>query len=411
MEFVDVSESMKAVLFKPSSSLSSYDAGRFIPLDRAGRILDLWIAYYARRKNSVKRYEGQDSMQHFTNVQIMCKDPYYTTSSFKALDVKAKDPPRADKKQKAALPSKGKKGSSSGCEIIPPLPKKTAHRCKGELEGNSPPASNTDENTQDDEVVQDSSSSSEMKSVSVNPGKDSTVSGEKVEEEVASEHASTPSNDGLHTSSGKAHSSTSPVVGASEVPPDRETPLADATSSQALTVIPISFVRALPTEVHPLLSSLLPEEDAILLSDFLATHDGFLLPESAFPIAFMKLAYTFFADFLRFVQAHSCLDLLSVHKAKLVEDLKTLRCFGFNGNWLDGLFAQFDRTIPAMAFEDLQQAKEVVRLEEQHNASLRSQIETLNSELVIGETELARLEPKCAAINDARDGLDVDFCI
>ncbi|KAJ1442532.1 hypothetical protein SESBI_00896 [Sesbania bispinosa] len=377
MEFIDVSSSMKVVFFKPSSSLPSYDAGRFVPLDRAGRVVDLWIAYYARLKKSVKRYEGQDSMQHFTNVQIMCKDPYYTTSSFKA--VKAKDSPRADKKHKVAPPPKGKKGNSSGCEVVPPLPKKPARRCKSAVESAAPlltkelpstrstKASTTDEDTQDDEIVQDSSLSSRVKNTSVNSGQDPIVSGEKVEKEVASEHASTPSNDAFHVHSDpttKAHSSTSPVVNASEVPPAIEALPADVTSSQALTVIPISSVCAISTEVHPMLSSLLSEEDVILLSDFSTTHDGFLLPESSFPVAFMKLAYTFFDGFLRFVRAHPFLDLLSVQKAKLVEDLKTLHCFGFAGSWLDDLFAQFDRTVPAMAFEDLQQARKVVRLQE-----------------------------------------------
>ncbi|KAJ1412021.1 hypothetical protein SESBI_20659 [Sesbania bispinosa] len=90
---------------------------------RAGHVLDLWIAYYARLKSSGKP----------------------TTSS------------------------KGKKGVSSSCEVIPPLPKKATHGCKSFPTGliddspsyvakkhsstRSAKAPNTEEPVQEDEVV------------------------------------------------------------------------------------------------------------------------------------------------------------------------------------------------------------------------------------------------------------------
>ncbi|KAJ1418132.1 putative acyl-CoA-binding domain-containing protein 4 [Sesbania bispinosa] len=64
-----------------------------------------------------------------------------------------------------------------------------------------------------------------------------------------------------------------------------------------------------------------------------------------------------------------------------------------------------------MAFEDLQQAMDVVRLQEQRNSQLRTQIEALNSELAQGEAELVRLNAKCTEINDTHIGLNVDFHI
>ncbi|KAJ1386450.1 hypothetical protein SESBI_40813 [Sesbania bispinosa] len=296
----------RVILFKPSSSLPSYDASRFIPPERAGRVLDL-------------------SCARILNTQLLLS---------KRLMLKA---------------------------------------------------SNTDETTQDDEVVQDSLLSSEVKSAFPSSCKDQTVSDEKVEEQAISEHASTHSNNGVNAhleSEARAQSATSPVANVSEVPALGEVLPTEATSSQALIVVPLSSsARMLSAGVHPLLSTLLPEGDALLLSEFSATHDGFLLSESAFPVAFIKLASSFFAYFLRFMRAHSYMDLLSVKKDKVVEDLKTLRCFGFNGAWLDELFAQFDHSIPAMAFEDLQQAMDAVRLQEQRNSQLRTQIEALNSEL------------------------------
>ncbi|KAJ1393177.1 hypothetical protein SESBI_35226 [Sesbania bispinosa] len=371
-------------------SLSSYDASKFIPTDRTGCVLDLWIAYYARLKNSVKRYESQDSMQNFTNVQIMCKDPYYSTTTFKVLDAQAKEPPRVSgKKRKVAPLPKGKKGASASCEVVPPLPKKATRSCKSVLAGSPSPvtkknsstrsakASNTDETTQDDEVIQESFLPSETKRLDV-----------------------------------KAQSATSPAADVSEVPPPADTHPTEVASSQALIVVPLSSsAPTLSTELHPSLSTLLSEEDALLLSEFSVKHDGFLLSEYAFPTAFMKLAYSFFADFLRFMRAHSYMDLLSIQKDKVLGDLKSLRCLGFNGAWLDELFAHFDRSIPTVTFENLQRAQDVVHLQEQHNSQLASHIEALSLELSQGEVELARLNAKCKEIVDARVGLDVNFHI
>ncbi|KAJ1397728.1 Aminotransferase-like, plant mobile domain [Sesbania bispinosa] len=466
MEFVPVSESVKAVLFKPSSSLPSYDAGRFVNPERVGRVLDLWIAYYARLKNFVKRYESQDSMQHFTNVQIMCKDPYYSTTAFKTLDAKGNcsvllspAPPAhvIGKKRKPAPPAKGKKGVTSSCEIVPPQPKKATRSCKSALDRTSPPmakkppstrsakvkkklllptraserlkaktktncfppsspimlqASDSVEDTQGDEVTQDSLSSSKTKSASFKSGEELAASFDKGEGQAVSEHASTPSNDVVATQprlEAQAQSITSPALDVPETPDPTMIPHTEAVSSQALIVVPLSTLA--PTDVHPSLSSLLSNKDALLLTEFASSHNDFLLAESAFPAAFMKLAYSFFTNFLRFMRSNPFMDLLSVKRDKVVEDLKTLCCFGFKGKWLEDLFAQVDRSIPAMAFEDLQQALDAVRDQEQRNSTLRTQIDALSAELTNGETELIRLNAKCSEIKDARVGFDADFHI
>ncbi|KAJ1396466.1 hypothetical protein SESBI_32569 [Sesbania bispinosa] len=409
----------RVVLFKLNSSLPPFDAGKFIPSKRAGRVLDLWIAYYARLKNSVKRYEAQDSMQHFTNVQIMCKDPYFVTTAIKTLDTQAKEPPRVSgKKRKPAATSKVKKGVSSSCEVVPPLPKKATRGCKSvpsTLVNNSlspvvkkysstrsakvkkeiplptrasqrlraksktnlfPPfsfsspivlqASNTDEPDHDGEVIQESPLSPRDKSVTPSSSEDRTVSGKKGKEQVNSEHASTPSDDAISVKQGdevKKRSVASPDAEVSEAPTLERAHSPKVVSSQALSLV------------------------------------------------MMASYYSFFAGFLRFMRAHPYMDLFSVHKDKVVGDLKTLRCLGFNGTWLDDLFAQFDRPVPAVAFENLQQAMDAIRLQEQHSLNLQSQITALIAELAQGEVELARLNAKCKEINDARMGLDVNFCL
>ncbi|KAJ1431733.1 Aminotransferase-like, plant mobile domain [Sesbania bispinosa] len=133
ISFQDVHEAMKVVLFKPNAFLPPFDANKFIPLNRVGRVLDTWVAYYARLKNSVKCYEGHDSMQHFTNVQVMCKDPYFATTTFKSLSkqVPAQEQPNAKgKKYKLPTSQRGKKAASVSCEDAPSLPKKVVRTCK-----------------------------------------------------------------------------------------------------------------------------------------------------------------------------------------------------------------------------------------------------------------------------------------
>ncbi|KAJ1376906.1 Alba-like domain superfamily [Sesbania bispinosa] len=79
--------------------------------------------------------------------------------------------------------------------------------------------------------------------------------------------------------------------------------------------------------------------------------------------------------------------------------------------WLDGLFKQFERSLPAVAFEDSQKVQDAIRLQEQHNTSLKKQIEDLTSHLARGENELFRLNAKYKEIDEARASLDVDFRI
>ncbi|KAJ1431732.1 hypothetical protein SESBI_06971 [Sesbania bispinosa] len=175
--------------------------------------------------------------------------------------------------------------------------------------------------------------------------------------------------------------------------------------------LPFFLARTLAIKVVPLLSSILFEEDAYLLSEFAVNHDGFLLLESAFPVAFLKPAYTFFVDFLRFTRAHPFMELLSSHKDKVMEDLKALGCFDFKGAWLDELSHHFSRSISTATFEDLQLVVDAMHLQEQHNANLRYPIELLGAELTQGEVELTRLDAKRKEIEEARSGLNADFHI
>ncbi|KAJ1376580.1 hypothetical protein SESBI_49780 [Sesbania bispinosa] len=96
---------------------------------------------FSRLKNSVKRYEGQDSMQHFTDVPIMCKDPYYATTSFKALAKQVSQQCSGSRKRKLATVSKaGKKASVNSEAALPPAKKvvKVRKAAHSELVGDAP---------------------------------------------------------------------------------------------------------------------------------------------------------------------------------------------------------------------------------------------------------------------------------
>ncbi|KAJ1426536.1 Aminotransferase-like, plant mobile domain [Sesbania bispinosa] len=84
--FGDYDAAMKVVFLKPTSELPVFDPSKFIPHDRVGRVLDVWVSYYARLKTSVKRYEGQVSMQVFPNIRVMHKDPYFVTTNTKSFE-------------------------------------------------------------------------------------------------------------------------------------------------------------------------------------------------------------------------------------------------------------------------------------------------------------------------------------
>ncbi|KAJ1400901.1 Aminotransferase-like, plant mobile domain [Sesbania bispinosa] len=111
--FCSFSEAMKVVLFRTSDLVSPFDASKFVPPDRSGRVLDLWVAYNARLRSSVKRYEQQDSMQVFPDVKIMCKDPYFvTTTSKKVMKPAANISRLKGKKRKPAVSKKPSTTSS-----------------------------------------------------------------------------------------------------------------------------------------------------------------------------------------------------------------------------------------------------------------------------------------------------------
>ncbi|KAJ1387268.1 hypothetical protein SESBI_40090 [Sesbania bispinosa] len=71
--FNDVGEAMKAILLKTNEALSAFDPSKFIPSTRVGRVLDVWVAYYAKFRTSIKLYEREASQWAFPNVPIISK--------------------------------------------------------------------------------------------------------------------------------------------------------------------------------------------------------------------------------------------------------------------------------------------------------------------------------------------------
>ncbi|KAJ1385749.1 hypothetical protein SESBI_41411 [Sesbania bispinosa] len=453
---------MEAILFKSVDVLSDFDDTRYVPFDRAGCVLDTWVAYFHRLKSSVKRYEGQDSLQAF-----LCKP---LTSRFLSL---ASEGTVARKRKPLRHKSKGKKGSEpleKKSKSSPPQPSSAFPPSKKNSNNRSPKTKKEHvvgtraskrlkakpsnkvfsfSNTTSCPIVISDFDSSRLVSLQVEEDSppqsektQATTQGSSVEKDAPETTAESPNSDHDSTPGGNADvdeeehatldvdraDSTAVVVdvGAILTKPDD---FPAATSS--LEVAPVfSPVTVVPSEaaspstivvpphkesalvgVIPTLASLLPEDDAIILSEFSARHVGFLLPEDVFPRVYLKPAYSVFAEFLRFVRSHSIIELLSTHKDKVMEDLKAFSLFGFKGEWFDELSRRLDHQISAIALEDLSEVTKAALNVELHNTELKSEIDHLKLELAQGETELARLNAKHKEIEEARAGLNVMFDI
>ncbi|KAJ1396104.1 hypothetical protein SESBI_32840 [Sesbania bispinosa] len=393
---------------------TAFAVNLYIPPDRAGRALDLWVAYFAHLKTSVKHYEGQNSLQVFPNIQIMYKDPYFVTTSARSIEKFAFE--GAQSKKRKFVHSKSSKGRSVSGSVV----KKARHEPESTpadvSNTRTPPKKGTQNRspkvkrelaigTRASErlkakpsnkvfpsnspshpiVISDVNSSKRLsnqvedKSPSPPPTTHAATQGSSVEKEVNEEVANYP-----------ADSASKEVMGS----PADTSPHKVIAQSNALALPSPVPVQALSVEVVPILASLLPDYDAHVLSEFSAHHAGFLFPENAFPQAFLKPAYALFVNFLRFVCSHSAMELLSSYKNKVVEDLKALSVFGFKGDWFDDLSCRFDRHIPSAALEDLTKITDTALSLELHNNDLRSEIDRLKLELSQGEAELEQLNAK-----------------
>ncbi|KAJ1378776.1 Aminotransferase-like, plant mobile domain [Sesbania bispinosa] len=396
LEFHDVAESMRAVLFKPADALPEFDASKYIPSDRAGRVLDLWVAYFARLKTSVKRYEGQDSLQVFPDIQIMYKDPYFVTTSACSIEKSG-----AQSKKRKAARSKGSKGKSASGTVVkkarrelestPPATVGTRSPSKKGTQNRSPklkkePAVGT---RASERLKAKPSTKVEDQSPSPPPASHAATQGSSIEKGVDGDEADSPGLD--HDSTPSCGSIPADAI-VEEIVPDSiskgamDSPIETSspkmlTQSNAVTFAAPVPMQVLSVEPVPILASLLPDDDARVLSEFSARHAGFLLPEDVFPRAFLKPAYTLFADFLRFVRSHSAMELLSSHKNKVVEDLKALSLFGFKGDWFDDLSCRFDRHVPFATLEDLTKITDAALSLELRNNDLRTEIDRLKLEL------------------------------
>ncbi|KAJ1396918.1 Aminotransferase-like, plant mobile domain [Sesbania bispinosa] len=441
LEFCDVGQAMQTVLFKSVDDLSEFDPAKFISPDRAGRVLDVWVAYFHRLKTSVKRYEGQASMQVFPNIRVMHKDPYFVTSS-RGLERTVSEGTQIRKRK---LPSsQSSKGRSKSLEDDAPLAKKVI--C------NSTPISAKKPQTRSpkvkkkpvapswasarlkakplqkvcDQVVKDSPSpftnsrAATQSSSATSSSHDSTQSCGGTLEGIES----SPKNHAASICSSKGAPSNvpSPVLAASSdhVVVQKDLHITEESSvivpASPMETVPVlasllseddarllsDFVPASPMETVPVLASLLSEDDARLLSDFSSRNDGFLLSEDFFPSAFMKPAYSLFADFLRFVRSQPLVDLLHSHKARISSDLKALSLFGFKGIWFDALCRCFDQPIPPLALENLDEICNAIIVQDQKNVDLRAEIDRLRAELFHGETKLKELIVKRKEVEDAR---------
>ncbi|KAJ1397148.1 Aminotransferase-like, plant mobile domain [Sesbania bispinosa] len=368
-----------AVLFGTNEGSLHFDSSRFIPPERSGRVLDVWVAYYARLKTAIKRYEQQDSMQHFPNIPIMCKDPYYITSSLKAKPRqggeggpkrKAKAPKAFHSDPPVTVASRKSAPRSSRAKKMPLLPVRASVRLR---EKPSNKSSNPSSSYSPVEIVG-------------NPG------------------SPTPSTPPFHIPVMirlyRIHLLLLLPILLLGVHLRQRRPWKDPVVAPLLEPSEINVSN--PIGGASILSSLLPEEDAHMLVDFASRHEGFLLSEKDFPLAFLKPAYAVFADFLRFVRTHSVADLLGVHKGKVVGDLKALALFGFKGGWFERIVEQLSQSIPLAAFEDMEKLADAIIQQSQRSNELKTQLEHLEAELAQSKSELERLSLRRKEIEDAR---------
>ncbi|KAJ1410976.1 Aminotransferase-like, plant mobile domain [Sesbania bispinosa] len=441
LAFKDCGEAMKAVLFPSPNALPPFDPDKFIPCSRVGRVLDVWVAYHARLRSSVKRYEGQDSLQVFPNIPIMYKDPYYVTTSCQNREKSVSEGVQS-KKRKASLATRSK-GKFNKPKVVDPPIKKACRKQKSPTPDtssmptppkkgtqtrspkSSPPSPSARAMTQGSSAERDTQGrrliplgrinstpspdgvsslkvSSPEKAVLVNSPilEKAAVVIPSISEKAAVVTSSIPEKAIIRTSSAseKAAAVTSPTI----------VPFTEAALGVPVPTPPYP-AQSLSVEIVPILASLLPENEAHMLSEFSRSHSGFLLSEDVYPRAFLKPAYALFVDFLHFIRSHSVVELLSTHKSKVVEDMKTLSLFGFQGQWFDGLKHSFDRPVPPAALEDLDKINTSILSLEVRNNELKAEINRLQVALDQGEAKLKQLKIKQKDVVDARSCFDVSL--
>ncbi|KAJ1397784.1 hypothetical protein SESBI_31576 [Sesbania bispinosa] len=435
--FKDFGEAIRAVLFTASDALSPFDPDKFIPSSRVGQVLDVWVAYHAQLRSSVKRYEGQDSLQVFPNISLMYKDPYYVTTSCQNREKSVSEGVQS-KKRKAA-PVIRPKGKFSKPKTVDPSNKKACRKQKSPTPDASstptPPkkgiqtrspkvkrgpavATRASERLKPKKVVTPNSHSHpivisdvdplqracaqvEGESPPPSPSARATTQGSSAEKDTHGEtvdspesnHDSTPSPDGVNDY--VADSASKEGVSPLEVPSPEKVAMVDSVIPEKAAVVISSIAEkavivASSTDVPFIETSLgvpvptSPHPDVEVVP-ILAS----LLPE-----AFLKPAYALFVDFLHFIRSHSFIELLSTYKSKVVEDMKALSLFGFQGQWFDELKHSFDRSVPLAALEDLDKINSSILSLEARNNELKTEINRLQTTLDQGEEELEMLKTK-----------------
>ncbi|KAJ1405754.1 hypothetical protein SESBI_25667 [Sesbania bispinosa] len=389
--WISFSEAMKVVLFQTSDPATPFDAAKFVPPDRSGRVLDLWVAYHARLRNSVRRYEQQDSMQVFPNVKIMCKDPYFVTTALKKTTktAAAASQPKG-KKRKPTTSKKPSTISSIPEKDSPPLlvPQTESPKASADKAASGEAAASDQVSSSDERVIENEQESN-------HEGQSSAAADDcTVERSKESTHKEIIFSKGANSPSASSVQTNAPQL-----------------------VTPFSFVPP-PSTAHSLLTSgmthvsaLMSEEDARMLSEFFERHPGFLVSDSNLPSAFLRPAYALFSELLRALQSHSMIELIGVLKERLLSDLNALSLFGFKGDWLNKLSCHLAQPVPPAAFEDLSKVTQDVHLLEQRVAELQQHMEAVKAELDQKVAELDRLRIREKEIRGARASLDamLDF--
>lgn len=167
----------------------------------------------------------------------------------------------------------------------------------------------------------------------------------------------------------------------------------------------------------PSLATLLPPEDARLLSKFSATHEGFLLSEETHPPIIRRLAYENFTSFLKFLNSHTTLALLTTLRASVCDQLQVLRYSGFKGEWFYLLVRRLDHHhYPYIAEEDLKELTQLEAVYSQQTDALLKEIQVLsrklhelNGKYFAGKEALEHIFYKKQQIMKDRKSLDVPF--
>ncbi|KAJ1426964.1 Aminotransferase-like, plant mobile domain [Sesbania bispinosa] len=316
--FSDLGEAMKAVLSKTYEALSAFDSSKFVSSTRVGRVLNVWVAYYAKLRTSIKRYEREASQRAFPDVPIMCKTLIEGTSSKKRKSSSVHDTPKAvsiDRVPDTPVRKQGTTGSPKS-KKEPARPTRASERLKAKaVPKDLPPTSPSNLLADTSKDVNEYAASSQGKDASFSPG---DLSKAMV--------LATWLLLSLLPHWVCIHVACFFLFFVITSPP----PFFDL----ALYLL---VAQDLYVEVVPILGSLLSDDDAKILGEFSARHAGFLLPEATYPAAFLKPAYSFFAEFLRFIRSHHTIALLGTHKEKVMSDLKALSLFGlmsFPGVWI-----------------------------------------------------------------------------